>query len=191
MVKLFEEDIVACLEVLHRGGLILYPTDTIWGIGCDATNDEAVEKVYALKMRPKEKNFIVLLADQRDLIRYVPNIDPAVYDYMREQTRPTTIIYPSALGLSSSAMNHNGSVAIRVATDEFCRHLIKRFRKPIISTSANISGSASPARFKEIEKEILAGVNYVVRHRQDSDVPAQPSRIIKWITGEEPVVIRP
>ncbi|WP_132054191.1 L-threonylcarbamoyladenylate synthase [Pseudocnuella soli] len=182
-MEAFEHDIQQCLEVLHNGGLILYPTDTIWGIGCDATHEAAVQKVYALKNRAESKSLIVLLADERDVLRYVAAPDLAVFDYVATQERPTTIIFDGALGLASNMVADDGSVGIRLVQDTFCRHLIKRFRKPLVSTSANISGDPSPAHFGQITDAIKTGVDYVVQWRQEETTAAQPSQIIRWVDG--------
>lgn len=184
----FENDILECLEVLKNGGTILYPTDTIWGIGCDATNAEAVEKIFALKQRPAQKSFVALVADEREILKYVASPDLAVFDYLDRTQKPTTVIYEHALGLAENVLADDGSVAIRICKDEFCKHLIKRFRKPIVSTSANISGRPSPALFKEIDPAIIEGVDYVVKHRQDEDSKAAPSSIIKWENGKVGVI---
>jgi len=184
----FNTDIEQCLKVLKQGGTILYPTDTIWGIGCDATNALAVEKIIALKQRPAEKSFIVLVASERDVLQYVAAPDLAVFDYLEHTQKPTTVIYEHALGLAENVIAEDGSVAIRICRDEFCRHLIKRFRKPIVSTSANLSGEPSPASFKEINDTIIHSVDYVVKYRQDDIVKALPSSIIKWTNGEVEVV---
>src|SRR5437868_8715757 len=176
----FEKDIMHCLDALRNGGLILYPTDTIWGIGCDATNEEAVGKVYQLKKRPVEKSMIVLVADEKQVLQHVANPDLAVFDWLKENNKPTTVIYDGAIGLADKLVNEDGTVAIRICRDEFCRQLIKRFRKPIVSTSANISDQSSPKNFSEITGEIKNAVDYVVRYRQDDVSLAQPSSIIKW-----------
>ena len=180
----FESDISSCLEVLHRGGLILYPTDTIWGIGCDATNAEAVEKIYSLKKRPGRKAMVVLVADERDLLRYTASPDPRVFEFLESRERPTTVIYDHALGLAENLTGEDGSIAIRICRDEFCQHLIRRFRKPVVSTSANLSGSPSPKNFKGIDRTIIQGVDYVVKHRQDDLQEHPPSDIIKWENGK-------
>lgn len=179
----FTNDIESCLKVLQAGGTILYPTDTIWGIGCDATNADAVEKIIQLKQRPAEKSFVVLVADERDVLQYTAAPDLAVFDYLETCQQPTTVIYENALGLAENAVAADGSVAIRICKDEFCKHLIKRFRKPIVSTSANISGVAPPKKFIEIDDIIKRGVNYVVQYRQDDMSDVQPSAIIKWKAG--------
>jgi len=175
----FETDIEHCLIVLQQGGIILYPTDTVWGIGCDATNPEAVEKIYALKERPVNKSMIVLLADEKDLLQYVASPDPHIFEFLNKETRPTTVIYDTPLGLAPNLLHTDGSVAIRVVNEKFCKHLIKRFRKPIVSTSANLSGDPTPKKFTEILNHIITGVDYVVSYRQDDDTPGESSAIAK------------
>ena len=187
----FEKDIAESVKVLHEGGLILYPTDTIWGIGCDATNAAAVEKVYRLKQRPDEKAMIVLVADERDVLKYVAGPDPAVFDYLEKLSKPTTVIYDSAIGLADNLIAPDGSIAIRICREPFCRHLIKRFRKPIVSTSANISGKPAPGFFNLIGEEIKTGVDYIVRYRQSDNEPKAASSIIKLGKGGELKIIRP
>ena len=183
-----EGDIQKCLDVLKDGGLILYPTDTIWGIGCDATNEKAVEKVYRLKKRSDEKALIVLVADERDVMQHVAGPDLSLFDYLATTTKPTTVIYDGAIGFANNLVANDGSIAIRICNDEFCRHLLKRFRKPIVSTSANISGMPSPKTFKDISDEIRVGVDYIVQYRQDDETPAQPSSLIKWDNGKVTVL---
>jgi L-threonylcarbamoyladenylate synthase len=180
----FENDIEQCLEVLRKGGLILYPTDTVWGIGCDTTNAAAVEKLYALKQRPDEKALIVLVADERDVLQYTATPDLAVFDYLDQTTIPTTVIYDGAIGLADNLTGNDGSIAIRICKEPFCKQLIKRFRKPIVSTSANISGDAPAKVFTEISDVIKKGVDYIVKYRQDDRTIARPSSIIKWSNGK-------
>jgi L-threonylcarbamoyladenylate synthase len=129
----FKKDIAQCLKVLQEGGIILYPTDTVWGIGCDATNEKAVAKVYALKKRPDEKSMIVLVAGERDVLQYVASPDLQVFDYLEQTAKPTTVIYEGAIGLADNLVAADGSIAIRICREEFCRHLLKRFRKPLVS----------------------------------------------------------
>lgn len=172
-------DIEQSLKVLHQGGLILYPTDTIWGIGCDATNEAAVAKVYALKQRDDEKSLIILLADERDLLHYVAHLHPFIYDFLRQTTKPTTVIYEGALNLPQNLVHADGTIAIRIVKEVFCKTLIKRFRKPIVSTSANISGQPAPKNFHEIAPAIRQGVDYVVQYRQDELSESLPSQIVK------------
>jgi L-threonylcarbamoyladenylate synthase len=187
----FTKDIEACLTILQNGGLILYPTDTIWGIGCDATNEEAVKKIYALKKRSDEKSMIVLLAEQRDLLHYVAQPDFGVFEFLSEVEKPTTVIYNDAIGLAENIINKNGTIAIRIVDDVFCKHLIKRFRKPIVSTSANISGYPPPQIFTDIDVLIKDGVDYIVHYRQNDTNVATPSAIIRWNADGSHDVIRP
>jgi len=186
----FEKDILNCLEVLKKGGLILYPTDTIWGIGCDAINARAVNRIYTLKKRPDEKSMIVLVADEKELLRYVMQPEPGVFDYLKKTKKPTTVIYRDAIGLADNLNNKDGSIAIRICNDEFCRHLIKRLRTPIVSTSANISGTVFPRNFSEISEEIKTNVDYVVQYRQHDKTAAEPSTLIKWEKGKA-FILRP
>lgn len=179
----FEKDIEQCLQVLKSGGLILYPTDTVWGIGCDATNMNAVGKIYKLKKRPDEKAMIVLVADEKDVLTHVAAPDLRVFDYLQQTKKPTTVIYEGAIGFADNLIGNDGSIAIRICKEEFCRHLIKRFRKPVVSTSANISGQPVPKIFSEIPDEIKQGVNYIVRYRRHDNIIAEPSSLIKWNKG--------
>jgi L-threonylcarbamoyladenylate synthase len=185
----FDREVENALAVLRSGGIILYPTDTVWGLGCDATNKEAVQKIYSLKKRRDNKTMIVLVADERELMQYVAAPDLSVFDFIQQQTRPTTVIYEGALGLADNLVADDGSIAIRIVQDDFCRHLIKRLRKPIVSTSANISGAITPKTFSEISEEIKTGVDYVVRWRQDDEQTSQPSQIMRWKNGQ-PFFIR-
>jgi L-threonylcarbamoyladenylate synthase len=187
--ELFDEEVQNALTVLRNGGIILYPTDTVWGLGCDATNKEAVQKIFDLKKRNDNKSLIVLMADQREILHYVTAPDLAVFDFIQQQSRPTTIVYENAIGFADNLLADDGSVAIRIVNDDFCRHLIKRLKKPIVSTSANISNMATPATFAEVSDEIKSGVDYVVRWRQDDNRPVQPSQIIRWQNGA-PMFIR-
>jgi L-threonylcarbamoyladenylate synthase len=188
--NLFEIEVERALEVLRRGEVILYPTDTIWGIGCDATIEEAVKRIYEIKKREDSKSMIILVADERDILQYVAAPDLAVFDFIEEQTRPTTIIFEGAVGLADNLVAEDGSVAIRIVRDEFCRHLIKRLRKPIVSTSANISGEPSPKNFSEVSDEIKTAVDHVAKWRQEDTTIAQPSQIIKWNNDGTYKVIR-
>jgi L-threonylcarbamoyladenylate synthase len=179
----FANDIEACLRVLHTGGIIVYPTDTIWGIGCDATNTEAVERIIELKQRPDNKSFVVLVSSEREVMQHIAAVDLAVFDYLETIQSPTTVIYDNAIGLAENVLTVNGSVAMRICSDEFCKTLIKRFRKPIVSTSANISNHGAPKIFSEIDTRIIEGVDYVVKHRQVETIVGSPSTIIKWNNG--------
>lgn len=182
--SLFEKDVIECLHVLHAGGIILYPTDTVWGIGCDATNRDAVEKIITLKKRGGEKSFVVLVAEQHDLLKYVAAPDMLLFDYLETVSEPVTVIYENVLHVAENVKAANGSVAIRVCKDDFCYALIKRFVKPIVSTSANISGKPTAQNFREITADIQYGVDYVVQHRQKEHDIAKPSAIIKWVKGK-------
>jgi L-threonylcarbamoyladenylate synthase len=177
---LFNTDIEESVKILQNGGLLLYPTDTIWGIGCDATNENAVAKIYQLKKRADEKSMIILLADEQDLPNYITEPNPKVFDYIKGIHKPTTVIYEGAINLAKNLINKDGSIAIRIVKDEFCKQLIKKFRQPIVSTSANISGYPPPTVFADIDVAIKNGVDYIVQHRQDDLTPSSPSAIIKW-----------
>ncbi len=176
----FETDIRDAVEALRRGGVILYPTDTIWGLGCDATDPQAVQRIFELKKRPPAKSMIVLMADEKEVRRYTANPEPAVFDYLKTTSTPTTVIYQGAIGLADNLVHTDGSVAVRIVQDAFCRHLLRRFRKPLVSTSANFSGEAAPAAFREINPELLPRVDYVVKYRQDDNHPSVSSAIVKW-----------
>ena len=187
----FENDINHCLETLSKGGLILYPTDTIWGIGCDATNSEAVAGVYQLKKRADEKSMVILLAEEKDILKYVTQPTARIFDYIKGVKKPTTVIYEGGAGLAPNLMEKkDGSVAIRITDDVFCRQLIKQFSKPLVSTSANISGYPPPVVFTDIDLAIIKGVDYVVEYRQDDNIPATPSSIIKWNADGSLTIIR-
>lgn len=175
----FENDITSSLHVLQAGGLILYPTDTVWGIGCDATDRVAVRKVFALKQREEGRSLVILLAGVKDLLKYVAHPHPGMEEMISGFDRPTTVIYEGALGLAPEVVHEDGSVAIRIIQEPFCRHLIKRLRKPLVSTSANISGQPAPALFGDIDPAIRNGVDYAVQYRQNDTTVHPPSRIVK------------
>jgi L-threonylcarbamoyladenylate synthase len=187
----FETDIEEALSVLQNGGLILYPTDTVWGIGCDATNAAAVAKIYALKKRSDEKSMIVLLADEKDIPNYVTQPNPKVFDYIKGIHKPTTFIYQNAINLAKNIISADGSIGIRITSDLFCKKLIRRFGKPLVSTSANISGYPAPAIYQDIDYEIKSGVDYIVQHRQDDVTAASPSAIVKLNADGSLTIIRP
>ena len=188
---LIQNDIEACLTVLNNGGLILYPTDTVWGIGCDPTNENAVAKIYALKNRNEQKSMIILLADEKEILKYTNQSHPAVFDYIKGTNKPVTVIYSNAKNLAPNLINADGSVGIRIVKDEFCKRLITAFGKPLVSTSSNVSGYPAPHVFNDIDIKIKNGVDYIVQHRQDDLYPAQPSAIIRWYKDGSHVVIRP
>ncbi len=185
-----EQDMVQALQALRSGGTILYPTDTIWGIGCDATNEQAVEKIYAIKKRSDKKAMIILLADERDIMQWIAAPDPEIFDYLDQLKKPTTIIFEGALGLPDNLIAENGSVAIRLVKDPFCKHLIKRLGHPVVSTSANLSGYPFPVNFPAVETVIREGVDYTVKYRQNEGAFQKPSALVQWRAGEQPLVIR-
>ncbi len=189
-MKDFENDITQCLQTLKQGGLILYPTDTIWGIGCDATRADAVEKIYRLKKRDDQKAMIVLVADERDIYQHVAALDLRVFDFLQQQEKPTTVIYEGAIGFPENLVAADGSIGIRICRDPFCRQLLKRFQKPLVSTSANLSGEHAPKNFSDIDSMIKKGVDYIVHHRQDELSTSVPSSVIRWNKDGSVTVIR-
>lgn len=178
------------LAVLESGGIILYPTDTIWGIGCDATNAAAVRKIYEAKERDDAKSLIILLAEAKDVFRYVANPHPDIVSMIFAFERPTTVIYEQAIGLPDNLVNQDGSIAIRVTRDPFCKSLIKRLKRPLVSTSANISGAPSPASFATIDPVLKGRVDYIVDHRREEETAAPPSRILRIQADGSTTVIR-
>ncbi|HMU77540.1 MAG: threonylcarbamoyl-AMP synthase [Bacteroidetes bacterium] len=188
--EIFSDDIKSCLETLRQGGLIVYPTDTIWGIGCDATNDAAVEKIFTLKNRSESKNLITLVSDEAMLNRCVQHVPAVAWDIIEYSEKPVTIIYEKISRISEKAIADDGTAAIRLVKDPFCKMLIHKFGKPIISTSANLSNMPSPAVFNDIEDSILTGVDYVVKFRQQETAKHTPSSIIRILNNGEVKVIR-
>jgi L-threonylcarbamoyladenylate synthase len=188
--KDFETDITESLDILKKGGLILYPTDTVWGIGCDATNPVAVEKIYLLKRRSSAQSMIVLLADIRDLNIYTGHLHPYMSEYLEKTTSPTTVIYDGAIGVAENLVHADGTIAIRIISENFCRHLIKRFKKPLVSTSANISGDNTAANFKQISQAIIDGVDYVVKYRQSDEHLGVPSTLVRFNNQGQVEVLR-
>jgi L-threonylcarbamoyladenylate synthase len=187
----YESEIKNCIMALEQGGTILYPTDTIWGIGCDALDSSAIDKAFQVKNRPPSKSFIVLLAEARDILQYVAAPPPDIIDIVESFDTPTTVIYDHALEFPDNAIADDGSVAIRVVRDPFCKALIKRFRKPIISTSANLSGEPSPSQFDMIDSVIKQRVDYIVQYRQGDHSAAQPSRLIRIMDDGSFQILRP
>lgn len=177
------KDIEHALEVLHNGGLILYPTDTIWGIGCDATNPEAVSKIYALKKRDDSKSMLILLNNENRINQYIQEVPEIAWELIEATDKPLSIIYPGAKNIAKNLIAEDGSVGIRVVNDKFCDMLISRFKKPIVSTSANLSGEDSPQFFSEIKDDIKNGVDYVVEHNQDDREVKEASSILKIGVG--------
>ncbi len=183
------EEINKAISILEKGGLILYPTDTIWGIGCDATNEAAVQKIYNLKQRQNSKTMICLMANDAMLERYVAQVPDVAYDIMDLSTKPTTIVYDNPKGIAKNLIAPDNTLAIRVATDKFCRYLINKFKKPIVSTSANISEHPAPNNFSEIDDLILKGVDYVVNLQPEQSI-GTPSVIIKLSNDGTVKIIR-
>ena len=177
------EDLKKACDVLRKGGLILYPTDTIWGIGCDATNEEAVQRAYTLKQRADNKAMLLLLGNEARLESYVQEVPEIAWSLIEVADRPLTLIYPGARNLAPNLIAEDGSVGIRITREEFSRRLCEQFRRPVVSTSANISGQPAPHTFQEIAEEIKQGVDYIVQYRQDDLTAAQPSSIIKLGAG--------
>ncbi len=176
---LLRDDIYEIVRIINDGGIICYPTDTIWGVGCDATNSEAIAKVSALKGRPPEKGYVVLVSSIEMLKQYVVKVHPRIETLLSFHTRPLSVVFDKTIGLPPSAKAPDGSVAFRVTRDEFCCALINELGKPLISTSANISGEPYPPTFGGVSSDILGQVNYVVKHRQDDKEPGEPSAIAK------------
>lgn len=174
-----QNDIKKACEVLKSGGVILYPTDTVWGIGCDATNEEAVKRVYEIKQRSDSKSMLVLIENPAKLQQYLTEVPDIAWDLIELTEKPLTIIYDGAKNLAPNLLADDGSIGIRVTDELFSRELCRQFRKPIVSTSANISGRPSPSKFSQIEKEIKEQVDYVVTFRQKENTNAQPSGIVK------------
>lgn len=185
-----KDEIKKACEVLQKGGVILYPTDTVWGIGCDATNEEAVRRVYEIKKRADSKAMLVLVDSPVKVDFYVKDVPMVAWDLIEMATRPLTIIYDGARNLASNLIAEDGSVGIRVTNEEFSRQLCFRFRKAIVSTSANISGEPAAAVFSEISEEILNAVDYVVDYRREETGHPKPSSIIRLGAGGVVKIIR-
>ncbi len=181
-----EDDIKKACEIMENGGIILYPTDTIWGIGCDATNEDAVKRVYEIKKRIDSKALIVLVDKPAKVDFYVREVPEIAWDLIDVADKPLTIVYPNARNLAANVLANDGSVGIRITQETFSRKLCERFRKAIVSTSANISGQPAPTNFNEISNEIKQAVDYVVTYRQDDPSKPSPSSVI-WI-GEGGVI---
>ena len=192
MNKDWTEDIKRACRVLQEGGVILYPTDTtIWGLGCDATNEEAVRRVYEIKHRADSKAMLVLVDSAVKVDYYVQDVPAVAWDLLEVADKPLTVIYSGARNLAPGLLAEDGSVGIRVTAEEFSRALCFRFRRAIVSTSANVSGQPSPRTFAEISEEIKQAVDYVVEARRNETAPARPSSIIKLGSGGEVKIIRP
>ncbi|MEI6275158.1 MAG: L-threonylcarbamoyladenylate synthase [Prolixibacteraceae bacterium] len=185
------EDLKKAVDVLRQGGVILYPTDTVWGLGCDATNPESVKRIFELKQREDAKSMLVLIENPNMLNSYVREVPEVAWQLIEVTDKPLTIIYPGAKNLAPNLIASDGSIGIRVTTESFTEYLIQRFRRPIVSTSANLSGKPSPQNFDEIEEEIKSAVDYVVQYRQSEKTRATPSSIVKLGTGGQITIVRP
>ena len=182
-------EIKKCIKVLHVGKLILYPTDTVWGIGCDATNELAVKRVFEIKKRDESKSLVILVDSFQMLENYINNIPLEAVELLKKATRPTTIIYNNPKALAKNVISDDNTVAIRIVKDQFCQKLINEFGKPVVSTSANISHKPTPKSFKEIELSILSTVDYIVNLKQN-EISNSPSKIIRITSGGELEIIR-
>jgi L-threonylcarbamoyladenylate synthase len=187
---IFEEDIKESLKTLRQGGIILYPTDTIWGIGCDPTNEAAVNKIFSIKSRDENKSLIILADGLSMVERYVEDCPEIVFELASVTDTPLTIVYPKGKYLADGVCASDSSIAIRICHDEFCSELITRFRKPIVSTSANFSGSPAPEIFGDIEKNLIEKVDFVVKYRQNDRSKGVPSPVIKVNSNGTIVIIR-
>ena len=185
-----QEDIKNAIEVMKQGGVILYPTDTVWGIGCDATNAEAVAKVYKIKKRDDSKALICLVDSDARLQRYVRNVPNVAWDILDIATKPTTIILDGAINLAPNLIAEDGSIALRITKEPFSHELCYRFQKPLVSTSANISGEPAAANYNDISQELLDAVDYVCFSRRQEHKPHTPSSIIKLKEDGEVTIIR-
>ncbi len=185
-----EEDLKNALKVLKIGGVILYPTDTVWGLGCDATNEEAVKRIFQIKQREDSKSMILLTDNEAKIERLVEEIPDIAWDLIKLSETPLTIIYSGARNLAKNLIARDGSVGIRVTKEEFSNKLCERFRLPVVSTSANISGEETPQNFDEISDEIKNAVDYIVSYRREDKSKAKPSSIIKLEPNGVVTIIR-
>ncbi len=186
----FSEDLAKAVEVLRAGGIILYPTDTIWGIGCDATNPAAVRKIYQVKQRIDSKSMLILMENPNLLNSYISEVPEIAWELIDVADNPLTIIYPGAKNLAPNLLADDGSVGIRITHEPFTQQLIQRFRKPVVSTSANISGERSPLNFSQVSDAIKKEMDYIVTYRQDDLSQSAPSEIIKLGLGGQIQIIR-
>ena len=176
---MLKDELATALKVIQEGGIILYPTDTVWGIGCDATNTEAIKKIYKLKQRDEAKSMIILLDTEHKLETYIKEVNPLAYDLIEYAETPLTLVMPGAKNLSPAIIAADGSIGIRISKHPFCQQLIQRLRKPLVSTSANTSGKPSPQYFSQIEAEIINGVDYIVNIDQHLKEIKTPSTIMR------------
>lgn len=188
--EVFNEDISKAIKCLNEGGIILYPTDTVWGLGCDATNSEAVEKIFRLKKRNDSKSMLTLVNNEAALERIIPEVPDIAWDLIEAAVEPITIIFDEAQNVAPELIASDGSLGVRITNEKFSNQLCRRFGKPIVSTSANVSGEKTPSTFSEISEEIINGVDYIVEFGRHNDVPGKPSNIVKLSKGGIIKVIR-
>ena len=187
---MMEEEIILAVDFLKKGRIILYPTDTIWGIGCDATQPKPVERIYKIKKRMEIKSMIVLLDHASKLTGYVDKVPPIAYDLIERYNDPLTIIYPRAKNLARNVIAEDGTIAIRIVRDEFCRRMVEMLGRPVVSTSANVSGEPAPLMFSKIHEEITGAVDYIINYNRQNIVRTKPSTIIRILENNEFEVIR-
>lgn len=185
-----EQEIRKCVEMLLQGKVILYPTDTVWGIGCDATNEQAIERIYQIKQRQESKSMLILLDKSDKLPLYVGKIPLIAWDLLSHTYRPTTFIYPTGQNLPKKIIHPDGTVAIRIVNNSFCKRLIATLGRPIISTSANLSGENSPQTFSDISPQLIRQLDYAVPERYADSTDYKPSRLIRYIDDYNFVIIR-
>ncbi len=187
--KILDRELTNALAALHSGGTILYPTDTVWGIGCDCTNAAAVDKIFKIKKRDSSKSLVLLVDNDARLLRYVKTVPEMAWELMQYSDKPLTVVYPEGKNVAQNMIGPDKSIAIRITSDLFCKGLIRAFDNGLVSTSANISGNASPENFSDVDEEIINAVDYVVNLRQEEKTPASPSSIIKvGIKGEIQII---
>ncbi|MDR2382286.1 MAG: threonylcarbamoyl-AMP synthase [Prevotellaceae bacterium] len=183
------DNIKKAADILKHGGIILYPTDTVWGIGCDATNDEAVKKLYNLKQKDADASSLILVSDINMIYRYVHTVPDIAVQLVEISDKPLTVVFPNACGVSPEVMASDGSLGIRIVNHEYCNGLIRAMKRPLVSTSANISGMPAPQSFSEISKTIIGGVDFVVDAKYAGKMTGKPSSIIKiGLSGEVKVI---
>ncbi|MDE6445793.1 MAG: threonylcarbamoyl-AMP synthase [Alistipes sp.] len=185
-----QEEVARAVEVLRQGGIILYPTDTVWGLGCDATNAEAVAKIYALKRSENKKSMLVLCASADMVVRYVDRAPGIAYEVMELATKPLTLILPGAAGVAANLIPEEGTLGVRVPDHEFCRRLLRALGRPLVSTSANISGTETPVGLQDVAREIVDGVDFVVNPRFEGKPTRKASSIMAFGEGGEVKIIR-
>lgn len=190
MSEMMHEEVMKACEALKKGGVILYPTDTVWGLGCDATRVKAVERIYRMKKRPESKSLIILLDQLEKLYQFVEDVPATAIDLINSVETPLTIIYPNARNLARNLIAADGTVAIRIVRDEFCSRLIGLLNRPLVSTSANLSGESNPLIFTQISKDILDQVDYAVNLNRTRIRQVKPSTIIRLRENGEFEMIR-